>query len=109
MGMMHMDFLFRKEYLEITWANLRSMVEPSFAKRSVINHHEYLPGASIFTSDAIDIDQDNQVSTTEGRQIAFDYLVIATGHMGNRHVTKSERLRQFEAGKFTKLRLKSIW
>ncbi|KAK1431395.1 hypothetical protein QVD17_07853 [Tagetes erecta] len=95
----HFDFTLidSKEYLEITWANLRSMVEPTFAKRSVINHHEYLPGASIFTSDAIDIDEDNQVSTTEGRQIAFDYLVIATGHMGNRHVTKSERLRQFEA------------
>ncbi|KAL8198105.1 hypothetical protein R6Q57_024306 [Mikania cordata] len=73
------------------------MVEPSFAKRSVINHHEYLPGASIITSDAIGIDKENQVSTTEGRQISFDYLVIATGHMGNCHVTKTERLRQFEA------------
>ncbi|KAI3783650.1 hypothetical protein L1987_42736 [Smallanthus sonchifolius] len=95
----HFDFTLidSKEYLEITWAKLRSMVEPSFAKRSVINHHEYLPGASIITSDAIRIDEEGQVSTTEGRQISFDYLVIATGHMGNCCETKSERLRLFEA------------
>ncbi|KAJ0789261.1 putative NADH:ubiquinone reductase (non-electrogenic) [Helianthus annuus] len=95
----HVDFTLidSKEYLEITWANLRSMVEPSFAKRTLINHHEYLPGASIITSDAIEIDEQHQVSTTSDRQIAFDYLVIATGHMGNHHVTISDRLRQFEA------------
>ncbi|KAK9075092.1 hypothetical protein SSX86_003411 [Deinandra increscens subsp. villosa] len=95
----HLDFTLidSKEYFEITWANLRAMVEPSFAKRIVINHHEYLPGASIITSDAIGIDGDGEVSTTEGRQISFDYLVIATGHMGKCCVTKSERLKQFEA------------
>ncbi|KAJ0577089.1 putative NADH:ubiquinone reductase (non-electrogenic) [Helianthus annuus] len=95
----HVDFTLidSKEYFEITWANLRSMVEPSFAKRTLINHHEYLPGASIITSDAIEIDEQHQVSTTSDRQIAFDYLVIATGHMGNHHVTISDRLRQFEA------------
>nr|GEV39262.1 apoptosis-inducing factor homolog A-like [Tanacetum cinerariifolium] len=86
-----------KEYLEITWANLRSMVEPSFAKRTLINHHEYLPGASIITSDAIGLDEVGQVSTSEGRQISYDYLVIATGHIGTRYATKQERLRQFEA------------
>lgn len=95
----HFDYTLidSKEYLEITWARLRSMVEPSFAKRSVINHHEYLPGASIFTSDAVGIDEQGQVSTTEGRQISYDYLVIATGHMGASCQTKTERLRQFEA------------
>ncbi|GKB44956.1 apoptosis-inducing factor 2-like protein isoform X1 [Tanacetum coccineum] len=87
-----------KEYFEITWANLRSMVEPSFAKRTLINHHEYLPGASIITSDAIGLDEVGQVSTSEGRQISYDYLVIATGHIGTRYVTKQERLRQFESG-----------
>lgn len=79
------------------------MVEPSFAKRSLINHHEYLSGESIITSDAIGIDEEDQVSTTEGRQISYDYLVIATGHMGTRFETKQERLRQFEAGNFAKL------
>nr|XP_043614813.1 ferroptosis suppressor protein 1-like [Erigeron canadensis] len=95
----HFDFTLidSKDYFEITWASLRSMVEPSFAKRSVINHHEYLPGASIITSDAVGIDEENQVSTTEGRQIAYDYLVIATGHMRTHCVTKADRLRQFEA------------
>ncbi|KVG42317.1 hypothetical protein Ccrd_026427 [Cynara cardunculus var. scolymus] len=75
------------------------MVKPAFAKRSVINHHEYLPGASIITSDAIGI-EDDQVSTMEGRLIEFDYLVIATGDMGTGYVTKVEKLRQYEVGKF---------
>lgn len=78
------------------------MVEPSFAKRSVINHHEYLQGASIITSDANGI-EDNEVSTTEGRLISYDYLVIATGHMGSKCVTKPEKLREYEAGNFIKL------
>lgn len=94
----HLDFTLidSKEYFEVSWANLRSMVEPAFAKRSVINHHEYLPGASIITSDAIGI-EDDQVSTMEGRMIEFDYLVIATGHIGTGYVTKVEKLRQYEA------------
>lgn len=83
------------------------MVEPSFAKRSLINHHEYLPGASIITSDAVGIDREGQVTTKEGFQIAYDYLVIATGHMSKGCVTKSERIKQFEAGIFIKLPLKS--
>ncbi|KAK8543402.1 hypothetical protein V6N13_136086 [Hibiscus sabdariffa] len=37
----------RKEYLEFTWANLRNMVEPSFADRSLINHRDYLSNGSI--------------------------------------------------------------
>lgn len=94
----HFDFTLidSKEYFEVTWARLRSMVEPSFAKRSVINHHEYLQGASIITSDANGI-EDNEVSTTEGRLISYDYLVIATGHMGSKCVTKPEKLREYEA------------
>ncbi|KAI3750790.1 hypothetical protein L2E82_21616 [Cichorium intybus] len=96
----HRDFDFTlidpKEYFEITWARLRSMVEPSFAKRSVINHHEYLQGASIITSDANGI-EDAEVSTTEGRLISYDYLVIATGHMGSKCVTRTEKLREYEA------------
>ncbi|KAF3628541.1 hypothetical protein FXO38_28182 [Capsicum annuum] len=44
-----------KEYFEITWASLRSMVEPEFAKRSVISHSEYLPHAKIVTSAAVNI------------------------------------------------------
>ncbi|KAJ9546017.1 hypothetical protein OSB04_025724 [Centaurea solstitialis] len=94
----HLDFTLidSKEYFEVSWANLRSMVEPSFAKRTVINHHEYLPGASIITCDAIGIEE-NHVSTLEGRLIEFDYLVIATGHIASGYVTKAEKLRQYEA------------
>ncbi|XP_071732070.1 uncharacterized protein [Rutidosis leptorrhynchoides] len=95
----HFDFTLidSKEYFEITWANLRSMVEPSFAMRSVIDHHEYLHGASIIVSDAVGIDEEHQILTAEGRQISYDYLVIATGHMGSRYVTKYERITQYEA------------
>lgn len=85
-----------KEYFEIPWANLRSMVEPAFAKRSVINHVEYLPSARIITSTATDI-ADNKVLTAQGRLIAYDYLVIATGHLDSDAVTKIEKLSRYEA------------
>lgn len=80
-----------KEYFEITWASLRAMVEPSFAKRSVINHHEYLRNARIVSSPAVDI-TDSEVLTAQGRLIAYDYLVVATGHMEDGPVTTQERL-----------------
>ncbi|XP_071711558.1 uncharacterized protein [Rutidosis leptorrhynchoides] len=86
-----------KQYFEITWANLRSMVEPSFAVRSIIDHHEYLPGANIIVSDAVGTNEDEQIITTEEHRIAYDYLVIATGHIGSRYVTKREKITQYEA------------
>lgn len=83
-----------KEYLEITWANLRNMVEPSFAERSVINHRDYLTNGRIVTSAAIDI-TNTEVLTAHGRLIAYDYLVIATGHRDLVPVTKTERINQY--------------
>ncbi|KAK6929038.1 FAD/NAD(P)-binding domain [Dillenia turbinata] len=64
-----------KEYFEIPWANLRAMVDPSFAERSVINHSEYITNARVITSTAINI-IDREVLTEDGQQISYDYLVI---------------------------------
>ncbi|OIT28793.1 PREDICTED: apoptosis-inducing factor homolog B-like [Nicotiana attenuata] len=85
-----------KEYFEITWASLRSMVEPSFAKRSVISHSEYLPHAKIVASAAVDI-TDTDVLTTQGSRIRYDYLVVATGHTQRGASTKTEKISQYQA------------
>lgn len=87
----------RKEYFEIPWASLRSIVEPAFAKRSLINHYEYLPKANIIVSSAVDI-QSSQVLTAQARLIGYDYLVIATGHTENGPSTKQDKLCYYQAG-----------
>lgn len=88
----------RKEYFEITWASLRAMVEPSFGKRSVINHKDYLRNGRIIASKAINI-TDTDVLTADGGIFPFDYLVIATGHVESVPKTRAERLAEYEAGK----------
>ncbi|KAG6630773.1 ferroptosis suppressor protein 1-like [Carya illinoinensis] len=86
----------QKEYFEIPWASLRSMVEPSFAERSVINHSDYLPNVQIITSAATNI-TDKEVTTAEGNTVAYDYLVIATGHSESLPRSKAERLNEYRA------------
>ncbi|GER56200.1 FAD/NAD(P)-binding oxidoreductase family protein, partial [Striga asiatica] len=85
-----------KEFFEITWASLRAMVEPSFAERTVINHSEYLPNVHVITSPATSITQ-NEVMTSQGHVISYDYLVIATGHVDPGLRTKAERLNHYQA------------
>jgi len=89
----------RKEYFEITWASLRSMVEPSFAERSVINHRDYLTNGNIVTSNAVNVTE-TEVLTSDGDRIHYDYLVIATGHADDVPQSRRERLNQFKEGKF---------
>ncbi|CAH9146783.1 unnamed protein product [Cuscuta epithymum] len=84
-----------KEYFEITWASLRSMVEPSFAKRAVINHSEYLHNARIISSPAINITR-SEVLTEQGEGFAYDYLVVATGHLDNGSSTRNEKLHYYQ-------------
>ncbi|KAL2328414.1 hypothetical protein Fmac_021841 [Flemingia macrophylla] len=84
-----------KEYFEITWASLRSMVEPSFAERSVINHRDYLTIGDIVTSYAINITE-TEVWTADGHKINYDYLIIATGHADQVPKRRSHRLEQFQ-------------
>lgn len=85
-----------KEYLEIPWASLRSMVEPSFAERSLIYHRDYLTNGRIITSSAISV-TNTEVLTSEGRLVGYDYLVIATGHADPLPVSKSDRFKQYQA------------
>ncbi|XP_059429927.1 uncharacterized protein LOC132163596 [Corylus avellana] len=85
-----------KEYFEIPWANLRAMVEPSFGKRSVINHREYLTNGRVVTSSAVNITE-TEVSTADGQLIPYDFLVIATGHTYPVPERRTERLNQFKA------------
>lgn len=86
-----------KEYLEIPWAELRSMVEPSFAERSLIYHKDYLTEATIVTSSAVDITND-AVLTADGQSLPYDYLVIATGHALNSPGSRAERIKEFQRG-----------
>ncbi|XP_059665873.1 uncharacterized protein LOC132311787 [Cornus florida] len=84
-----------KEYFEISWASLRSLVEPSFAERSVISHSEYLPNVHLLSSAATNITQ-SEVLTAEGCSVVYDYLVIATGHMDNDAHTRTQKISQYQ-------------
>ncbi|CAN6562157.1 unnamed protein product [Malus baccata var. baccata] len=86
----------QKEYFEIPWGSLRAMVEPSFAKRSIINHCDYLPNVRIVASTAANI-TDREVLTTDGRLLVYDYLVVATGHKDSVPKTRVARLSQYQA------------
>ncbi|XP_014494217.1 apoptosis-inducing factor homolog A-like [Vigna radiata var. radiata] len=85
-----------KEYFEIPWASLRGLVEPSFAERIVINHREYFKKGDLVVSSAVNITE-TEVFTADGQQIAYDYLVIATGHAEPIPKTRTERLDQYKA------------
>ncbi|CAN0918116.1 Apoptosis-inducing factor homolog A [Linum grandiflorum] len=85
-----------KEYFEITWANLRSMVEPSFAERAVIKHRDYFTNGRIITSNAINITE-KEVLTEGGESVPYDYLVVATGHKDPLPKTRKERLSQYHS------------
>ncbi|CAN1247602.1 Apoptosis-inducing factor homolog A [Linum perenne] len=85
-----------KDYLEITWANLRGMVEPSFAERAVIKHRNYFTNGRIITSNAINITE-KEVLIEGGESVAYDYLVVATGHKDPLPKTRKERLSQYHA------------
>ncbi|PKU69599.1 apoptosis-inducing factor homolog B [Dendrobium catenatum] len=84
-----------KEYLEIPWAQLRSMVEPSFAERTLIKHSEYLTGVTIVSSHATNV-TNHEVQTADGRTFPYDYLVVATGHPGSNKVNIKDRLSHFQ-------------
>ncbi|CAI0544026.1 unnamed protein product [Linum tenue] len=85
-----------KDYFEITWANLRSMVEPSFAERAVIKHRDYFTNGRVITSNAVNITE-KEVITEEGEAVGYDYLVIATGHKDPVPKTRKERLAQYHS------------
>jgi apoptosis-inducing factor 2 len=87
----------RKDYFDIPWTDLRSMVEPIFAEKALIKHSEYLSNGTTIISRAIDITA-TEVLTDEGRAVPYDFLVVATGHNEAIPKTKTERLEQFKKG-----------
>ncbi|KAI8539645.1 hypothetical protein RHMOL_Rhmol09G0198900 [Rhododendron molle] len=93
----HVVLIDSKEYFEIPWASLRSLVEPSFAERSVINHSEYLPNADIVIAAATNVTE-SEILTEQGQLIEYDYLVIATGHVDTGALARSEKLSHYQAG-----------
>ncbi|XP_058183393.1 uncharacterized protein LOC131301236 [Rhododendron vialii] len=92
----HVVLIDLKEYFEIPWASLRSLVEPSFAERSVINHSEYLPNADIVIATATNVTE-SEILTEQGQLIEYDYLVIATGHVDTGALARSEKLSYYQA------------
>jgi len=89
----------RKEFFDITWAGLRSMVDPSFAERQLIDYSEFLPQVKLVTSWATNITE-TEVSTAHGDQIPYDYLVVASGHIRTESdpVTRDESLLYYKEG-----------
>jgi len=76
---------------------LRALVEPSFAERIVINHRDYFKEGYLVVSSAVNITE-TEVVTADGQQIAYDYLVIATGHTEPIPKTRTERIDQYKGG-----------
>ncbi|KAL5709154.1 hypothetical protein ACHQM5_019874 [Ranunculus cassubicifolius] len=85
-----------KDYFEISWANLRSMVEPSFAEKSVFKHNEYLSNGRLVVSHAVNI-TNTEVLVADGQLLPYDYLVVATGHEETYPKTRAARLNHYEA------------
>ncbi|XP_042413528.1 ferroptosis suppressor protein 1-like [Zingiber officinale] len=83
-----------KDYFEIPWAELRSMVEPSLTRRSLISHTDYTR-ARVIVSSATHITE-NQVFTADGGSFTFDYLVVATGHAYSTPRGRDERIKEFQ-------------
>jgi apoptosis-inducing factor 2 len=87
----------RKDYYDIPWTDLRSMVEPTFAEKALIKHSEYLSNGTTINSHAIGVTA-TEVLTDEGRAVPYDFLVVATGHYEAIPKTKTDRLEQFKQG-----------
>lgn len=73
-------------------------MEPSFAERTLINHRQYFTKGDLVTSSAVNVTE-TEVLTADGQQIAYDYLVIATGHADPVPKSRTERVNQFKEGK----------
>ena len=78
---------------------MRGLVEPSFAEGTVINHRDYFKNGDLVISSAVNITE-TEVFTDDDRQIAYDYLVVATGHTELLPKTRTERLDQYKEGNF---------
>jgi len=85
-----------KEYYEVPYAEMRCMVEPKFAERSIIKHSEYLKKSRVVMSAAKSVSA-SEVVTESGERVLYDYLVISTGSTYTGPSTKDERVKLYEA------------
>ncbi|URD73970.1 Pyridine nucleotide-disulfide oxidoreductase [Musa troglodytarum] len=85
----------QKEYFEVPWATMRSMVDPAVADKAIINHTDYLIHGKVITASAVDI-TDTDVITSDGRHVAYDYLVLATGHAASSPKCRKDRIEKFK-------------
>ena len=77
------------------------MVEPCFAERMLINHSHYFSNGRLITSPAVDVTE-SQVLVADGRNVDFDFVVVATGHHDpSLPITRTHRLHQYTAGNFS--------
>ncbi|KAI3995304.1 hypothetical protein MKX01_032106 [Papaver californicum] len=85
-----------KEYFEITYANLRAKVEPSFAERSVVKHIDYFTKGRIVIAYVTGV-IDTEVLTSDSEHSPYDYLVIVTGANENTYpISRSKRLNNIK-------------
>ncbi|ONK71332.1 uncharacterized protein A4U43_C04F7390 [Asparagus officinalis] len=84
-----------KEYFEIPWASLRSKVDPSFADKALFNHSEYLTNGRVIISSANSVTE-TKVLTTDGHEVPYNYLVVATGHAPFNPRCRRDRMEQFQ-------------
>ncbi|KAJ7561187.1 hypothetical protein O6H91_03G017500 [Diphasiastrum complanatum] len=84
-----------KEYFEVPFSLLRSIVEPEFGERTVFKHADYLKKAELVIASAKSATE-TEVVTTSGDRLPYDYLVIATGTTYEGPATRTERVKYFQ-------------
>ncbi len=67
-----------KDFFEMVWVNLRAMVIPDWAQRSIIPFSTFIPRAQLVKDEAASLDT-KSVTTKSGKTIEFDFCVIAVG------------------------------
>ncbi|XP_024542924.1 apoptosis-inducing factor 2-like [Selaginella moellendorffii] len=87
-----------KDYLEIPYGALRNTVEPSFAERSIVPYSEFLTQVELVQSAAVSVSSSPaQVSTSTGRKLPYDFLVISTGSHAKGAPTRRDRIQEILA------------
>lgn len=80
------------------YAQLRCIVEPKFAERSIMKHSEYLKVARHVQSAAESV-SGSEVITSSGDRVPFDFLVISTGTTYSGPSTRAEQIKVYEGEK----------
>ena len=63
----------------------------------MIHHKDYLANGRLIVSEVTNI-TNKEVLTADGHQVTYDYLVVATCHYDPVHVTRTDRLEEYQTG-----------